>query len=40
MKALVLKYPEVRDAFDGVVVRGVEPSGKDYGTMLPMKDIK
>ena len=40
MKAFVLKYPEVRDAFDGVVVRGVEPSGRDYGTMLPMKDIK
>lgn len=40
MKALVLKFPELRDAFQGVVARGVEPSGRDYGTMLPMKDIK
>lgn len=40
MKAMVQKYPEVRDAFDGVVARGVESSGRDYGTMMPMKDIK
>jgi hypothetical protein len=40
MKALVAKYPEVRDAFAAVVARGVDPSGRDYGTMLPMKDIK
>jgi hypothetical protein len=40
MKALVQKYPEVRDAFEGVVARGVESSGRDYGTMMPMKDIK
>jgi hypothetical protein len=40
MKALLAKYPEYRDAFGGVVVRAVDPSGKDYGSMLPMKDIK
>jgi hypothetical protein len=40
MKALVAKYPELRDAFVGVVARGVEPSGRDYGSLLPMKDIK
>jgi hypothetical protein len=41
MKALVGKYPEFRDAFDGVVARAVEPStGRDYGSLLPMKDIK
>jgi len=40
MKALLTKYPECRDAFGGVVVRAVEPSGKDYGSMLTMKDIK
>jgi hypothetical protein len=40
MKALVLKYPELREAFDGVVARGVESSGRDYGTMMPMKEIK
>ena len=39
MKALVVKFPELRDAFDGVVARGVEASGRDYGTLLPMKDI-
>jgi hypothetical protein len=41
MKALVAKYPELRDAFDGVVARAVEPTtGRDYGSLLPMKDIK
>ena len=40
MKALVAKYPELRDAFAGIVVRAVEPSGHDYGSMQPMKDIK
>ena len=40
MKALLVKYPEFRDAFDGVVVRAVEPSGRDYGSLLSMKDIK
>jgi hypothetical protein len=39
MKALMIKFPELRDAFDGVVARGVEASGRDYGTLLPMKDI-
>lgn len=40
MKALLAKYPELRDIFDGVIARAVEPSGRDYGTMLPMKDVK
>lgn len=40
MKALLSKYPEFRDAFDGMVARAVEPSGRDYGSMLAMKDIK
>ena len=40
MKALLTKFPEFRDAFSGVVARAVEPSGRDYGSMLPMKDIK
>ena len=40
MKAVVAKFPEFRDAFDGVVARAVESSGKDYGSLLPMKDIK
>jgi len=40
IKALVAKYPEFRDAFAGVVARAVDPSGQDFGTMLPMKEIK
>lgn len=40
MKALLTKFPEFRDGFDGIVARAVEPSGRDYGSMLPMKDIK
>lgn len=40
MKALVAKYPELRDAFAGVVARATDPSGHDYGTLLAMKDIK
>lgn len=40
MKALVAKYPEVRDAFAGVVARAVDSGGRDYGTLLAMKDIK
>lgn len=40
MKALVTKYPELRDTFGGVVARGVEPSGRDYGTAMKMADLK
>ena len=40
MKALVAKYPELREAFAGFVVRAVDPSGHDYGTLLAMKEIK
>lgn len=40
IKALVAKFPELKNAFVGVVARGVEPSGRDYGTLLAMKDVK
>jgi len=40
IRALVAKYPELRDAFVAVVARAVTPSGQDYGSMLPMKEIK
>jgi hypothetical protein len=40
IKALVAKYPELREAFAGIVARAVDPSGSDYGTLLAMKDIK
>jgi len=39
-KAVVAKFPELRDAFAGVVARAVDPSGQDYGSLLPMKEIK
>ncbi len=40
IKALVAKYPEFRQVFAGVVARAVEESGRDYGTLLAMRDIK
>jgi len=40
IKALVAKFPELRTAFAGVVARAVAPSGEDYGSLLPMKEIK
>jgi hypothetical protein len=40
MKALVTKYPELKEGFEGFVARAVEPSGRDYGSLMPMKDIK
>jgi len=40
IKAVVAKYPEVREAFAGVVARAVDPSGRDYGTLMAMKDVR
>lgn len=40
IKAVTAKYPEYREAFTGVVARATEPSGRDYGSMLAMKDVK
>jgi len=40
IRAIVARYPEFRDAFAGVVARATETSGRDYGTMLAMKDVK
>jgi len=40
IKAMVDKYPELRQAFSGIVARATLPSGQDYGTLLAMKDIK
>jgi hypothetical protein len=37
---VLAKYPEFREAFAGVVVRAVDPSGRDYGSLVGMKDIK
>jgi hypothetical protein len=40
IKAVVARYPELRDAFAGVVARAVDASGRDYGSLLAMKDVK
>jgi hypothetical protein len=40
IRALVTKYPELRDGFTSIIARAVEQSGKDYGTMLATKDLK
>ncbi len=40
IRAVVTRYPELRTAFDGVVARAVAPTGRDYGTMLAMKDVR
>jgi hypothetical protein len=40
MKVLVAKVPELKGAFAGIVARAVDPSGRDYGTLLAMKEIK
>lgn len=40
IRGLVAKYPEYRDGFAAIVARAVEPSGRDYGSLLAMKDIK
>jgi hypothetical protein len=40
IRALVARYPELREAFAGIVARAVDPSGRDYGTLLATKDIK
>jgi hypothetical protein len=40
IKALVAKFPEFRDAFAGVVARAVDPSGHNFSSLMPMKDIK
>ena len=40
MKALLAKYPELRDAFPALIARATDSAGHEYGTLTPMKDIK
>jgi hypothetical protein len=40
IQAVVAKYPAVRASFDGIVARAVDSTGRDYGTLLSMKDLK
>ena len=38
--SIVAKYPELRDGFTAVIARAVDSSGTEYGSVLPMKDVK
>jgi hypothetical protein len=40
MKALLAKYPELRDAFTTLIARASDGSGREYGTLTPIKDVK
>ncbi|HZL69515.1 MAG TPA: hypothetical protein VFC29_19545 [Candidatus Limnocylindrales bacterium] len=40
IKAIVTKYSEVRDAFSAVIALAVDARGHEYGSVLPMKDVK
>jgi hypothetical protein len=40
IKAIVAKYPELRESFNSVIARAVDSSGHEYGSMLPVKEIK
>jgi hypothetical protein len=40
MKAVLMKYPEFRDAFAGLIARATDSSGHEYATLTPMKDVK
>jgi hypothetical protein len=39
-KALLTKYPELRDAFGAVITRATDDLGHTYTTLTPMKDLK
>lgn len=38
--AMLAKFPELRQAFSGIVARATTATGQDYGTLLAMKDIR
>lgn len=40
IKAMMAKYPEFREAFAAFEARAIDPNGRDYNTLLAMKDIK
>ena len=39
-KALLAKYPELRNAFGAVIARATDNDGHAYSTLTPMKDVK
>jgi hypothetical protein len=40
IKALITKYPELREAFNAVVARAADDNGHEYTTIQLMKEIK
>jgi hypothetical protein len=40
IKALVQQYPEYKQGFTNIVARAVAPNGQDFGTQLPVNEIK
>jgi len=40
IKGFIAKFPEFRDGFNAIVARAVDSSGREYGSLLAMKDIK
>jgi hypothetical protein len=40
MKAVLAKYPEFKPVYGNLVARAVAPSGQDFGSMLPVKDLQ
>jgi hypothetical protein len=39
-KALMAKYPELRDAFYAIIARAVDDNGHEYVSVVPVKDVK
>jgi hypothetical protein len=40
IRALAQQYPEYKQAFTSIVARAVAPNGQDFGTQLPVTEIK
>jgi hypothetical protein len=40
MKALLAKYPEVREAFAVLLARAMDGQGHEYGTLAAMRDVR
>lgn len=40
MRALLAKYPNLREAFGGAIAQATDAAGHEYGTVTPMKDVK
>jgi hypothetical protein len=39
IRAFIARYPEYKNAFDGVVARAVAPNGQDYGSLMSMQEL-